>query len=221
MLNKLQLFTSILLLTSIIFTGCSSSKSTAFNHGLIQKRRYNKGLYVKAFQKKNKLNQTKRALVAAESNFKTDGEVIKSNPIEINNRLFAKAIIGELNQVNQRTFKKEKITPRTLKKAMAVVAKEASQETKSTAKELNPKVNEKEDAVESSGSGSGKSQLVALLLVIFVGVLGIHRFYLGYTLIGVIQLLTLGGCGIWSLIDLIMIITGDLKPMNGDYSETL
>lgn len=60
-----------------------------------------------------------------------------------------------------------------------------------------------------------KSQLVALLLVIFVGVLGIHRFYLGYTTIGIIQLLTLGGCGIWALIDLIRIITGDLKPADG------
>jgi len=68
---------------------------------------------------------------------------------------------------------------------------------------------------------SGKSQLVALLLVLFVGVLGIHRFYLGYTGIGIIQLLTGGGCGIWALIDLIMIITGDLKPKDGEYTTKL
>ncbi len=66
-----------------------------------------------------------------------------------------------------------------------------------------------------------KSQLVALLLALFVGGLGIHRFYLGYTGIGIIQLLTLGGLGIWSLIDLIMIITGDLEPKNGPYDTTL
>lgn len=65
--------------------------------------------------------------------------------------------------------------------------------------------------------GGGKSQLVALLLCIFVGTLGIHRFYLGYIGIGIIQLLTLGGCGIWTLIDLIMIITGDLKPKGSEY----
>lgn len=64
-------------------------------------------------------------------------------------------------------------------------------------------------------SGGSKSQLIALLLVIFVGGLGIHRFYLGYTTIGIIQLLTLGGCGIWALIDLIRIVTGDLKPADG------
>lgn len=67
----------------------------------------------------------------------------------------------------------------------------------------------------------GKSQLVALLLCIFLGGLGIHRFYLGYTGIGVIQLLTGGGCGIWALIDLIRIITGDLQPKGGSYDETL
>ena len=66
-----------------------------------------------------------------------------------------------------------------------------------------------------------KSQLVALLLCLFVGFIGIHRFYLGYIGIGVIQLLTAGGFGIWALIDLIMIITGDLKPMNGEYDKTL
>jgi hypothetical protein len=77
--------------------------------------------------------------------------------------------------------------------------------------------------LKRSGSAAGsKSQLVALLLVIFVGGLGIHRFYLGYTTIGIIQLLTLGGCGIWALIDLIRIITGDLKPADGsNYDPTL
>lgn len=66
-----------------------------------------------------------------------------------------------------------------------------------------------------------KSQLTALLICFFLGGIGIHRFYLGYTTIGIIQLLTLGGCGIWALIDLIMIITGDLKPNGGEYDKTL
>jgi len=74
---------------------------------------------------------------------------------------------------------------------------------------------------DSNSAAGGKSQLVALLLAFFVGVLGIHRFYLGHTGIGIIQLLTFGGFGIWALIDLILIITGDLKPKNGDYEKTL
>lgn len=70
------------------------------------------------------------------------------------------------------------------------------------------------------GSG-GKSQLVALLLCGFIGGLGVHRFYLGYTWQGIVQLLTLGGCGIWSLIDFIRICTGSLQPKNEDYAKTL
>lgn len=74
---------------------------------------------------------------------------------------------------------------------------------------------------ESQAPSGGKSQIVALILVIFLGVLGIHRFYLGYTGIGIIQLLTGGCCGVWAFIDLIRIITGDLQPNGGTYSETL
>lgn len=67
-----------------------------------------------------------------------------------------------------------------------------------------------------------KSQLIALLLVILVGTIGIHRFYLGYTTIGIIQILTLGGCGVWALIDLIRIVMGDLGPADGSaYDPTL
>jgi hypothetical protein len=73
---------------------------------------------------------------------------------------------------------------------------------------------------EMKRKGAGKDQLVAVLLCGFLGVLGIHRFYLGYTGIGIIQLLTLGGLGIWALIDLIRIITGDLKPKGGEYAKS-
>lgn len=69
--------------------------------------------------------------------------------------------------------------------------------------------------------GEGKSQLAALLLCFFLGGLGIHRFYLGYTWQGIVQLLTLGGLGIWVLIDFIRICTGDLKPKDGEYAKPL
>lgn len=67
----------------------------------------------------------------------------------------------------------------------------------------------------------GKSQLAAVLLCFFLGGLGIHRFYLGYTWQGVVQLLTAGGCGIWALIDFIRILVGDLGPKDGSYDKTL
>jgi hypothetical protein len=69
--------------------------------------------------------------------------------------------------------------------------------------------------------GGGKSQLVALLLCGFLGCFGVHRFYLGYTWQGIVQLLTLGGCGIWALIDFIRICTGSLQPRDSDYDVTL
>lgn len=58
--------------------------------------------------------------------------------------------------------------------------------------------------------------LVTLLLCWFLGVFGIHRFYTGHTMIGVLQLLTLGGCGIWTFIDFIIIIVGNYKDADGN-----
>ncbi len=46
-----------------------------------------------------------------------------------------------------------------------------------------------------------KNPMTALLLSIFCGTLGVDRFYIGDTGLGVGKLLTAGGCGIWALID--------------------
>ena len=63
-----------------------------------------------------------------------------------------------------------------------------------------------------------KDYMVALLLSIFVGQLGVDRFYLGYTGLGIAKLLTLGGFGIWWLIDLILLAQKKIKPADGsDY----
>lgn len=71
----------------------------------------------------------------------------------------------------------------------------------------------------AQGMGNSKSWTTALILVILLGGIGVHRFYLGYTGIGIAQILTLGGLGIWSLIDLIRIALRDLQPKNGSYSD--
>ena len=62
---------------------------------------------------------------------------------------------------------------------------------------------------------SDKSRLVALLLCFFLGYLGVHRFYVGKVGTGVLMIFTLGGLGIWYLIDLIMIAIGSFKDSNG------
>lgn len=60
-----------------------------------------------------------------------------------------------------------------------------------------------------------KDFLVALLLSIFVGYLGIDRFYLGYVGLGIAKLLTAGGCGVWTVIDIILIAMGKLPDATG------
>jgi TM2 domain-containing membrane protein YozV len=62
---------------------------------------------------------------------------------------------------------------------------------------------------------------LAAALCWFFGIIGVHRFYLGYTFIGILQIFTLGGLGIWTLIDFILILTGDLKPKKGSYKGTV
>jgi hypothetical protein len=88
-----------------------------------------------------------------------------------------------------------------------------------TEKKANVKQSNTNNDNNQATKSGGKSWIAALLLCIFLGELGIHRFYLGYTWQGIVQLLTLGGLGIWSLIDLIRIITKDLQPKNGHYTD--
>jgi TM2 domain-containing membrane protein YozV len=120
-----------------------------------------------------------------------------------------------VTNVEQRVFAAHPIETTT---TVATPATEQMSFNQQDVHQLESKAMENNAAEKQSG---GKSQLIALLLVILVGGLGIHRFYLGYTWQGVVQLLTGGGCGIWALIDLIRIITGDLKPKDGSYDKTL
>ena len=62
---------------------------------------------------------------------------------------------------------------------------------------------------------STKDWLVTLLLCFFGGALGVHRFYVGKIGTGIAQLLTCGGCGIWTLIDLIAICLGNFTDADG------
>ncbi len=62
---------------------------------------------------------------------------------------------------------------------------------------------------------SDKNRLLVSLLAFFFGVFGAHRFYVGKTGTAIVQLLTIGGLGIWSFIDFLIILFGEFTDADG------
>jgi len=81
---------------------------------------------------------------------------------------------------------------------------------------MQPQEMQPMQAQEMQQMNSEKDWTVTLILAILVGSLGIDRFYSGSILLGVLKLFTLGGLGLWWLIDLIMLVTGSYKDGNGN-----
>jgi hypothetical protein len=77
------------------------------------------------------------------------------------------------------------------------------------------------DQRNDAGTKPKKDRIItkkkAFLLAGILGVFGAHRFYLGYTEMGILEMLTLGGFFVLFFIDLIRIKTGKLKPKSKDY----
>ena len=62
---------------------------------------------------------------------------------------------------------------------------------------------------------SDKKMVPAALLCFFLGGLGVHRFYVDKIGTGILMIFTLGGLGIWLIIDFVMILTGSFKDKEG------
>ena len=67
------------------------------------------------------------------------------------------------------------------------------------------------DVANDNKEDSNDIDWTLFLVCLFVGNLGIHRFMMGDITNGILMLLTFGGCGIWTLIDLINIATGKMR----------
>jgi hypothetical protein len=118
---------------------------------------------------------------------------------------------GQPSETDAFAFAAADASPTARAKGRRRVRKVVEKSTPAPAAE--PAVSTDESVAE--GEQSDKSKIVAGLLGIFLGAYGVHRFYLGYTGIGLLMLFTLGGCGIWSLIDAIMVLVGKVPDVHG------
>lgn len=69
--------------------------------------------------------------------------------------------------------------------------------------------------METTNEISPKLRLATALFCGFFGFLGVHRFYVGKVGTGVLMILTMGGMGIWTVIDFIFIVLGQFRDKEG------
>lgn len=216
--------TLILAIGGLFIAQLFSSCNTSFD---ITKRRYNKGFFIDVSS--NEVKKTDKKNVAVNNNTPAE-KISPTAPVQISVTKNIALSIKEQQSIATLTASTDNkitatVTPRIarkINKALATYAMNEAQVEKNTSASVTEAAKDTKDSkATKSHKGGSKSQLVAVLLAFFLGGLGIHRFYLGYTWQGVVQLLTLGGCGVWALIDFIRILIGDLGPKDGDYDKTL
>ena len=82
--------------------------------------------------------------------------------------------------------------------------------------EICPKCGVRQRGSSIGRNDVGTNWLTLVLLSFFLGGLGVDRFYTGYIGLGILKLLTAGGCGVWWLVDFILIVSGKFRDANGN-----
>jgi TM2 domain-containing membrane protein YozV len=191
---------------ALVLSACSSNLTVA-------KRQYNKGWNISLgggkagqFERPTRLERVAQAEVQPEV-------APMQEPMALSEENAA-VLVASVASTAQAPSVAAKSAPTTAQKAVTKAAAKAVEKVQAAQSAPSEKKG------SASTSGSGHSQWIALALVLLLP--GIHRFYLGYYLEGVLFILTAGGCGIWWIIDLVRILTGDLGPADGSgYTEEI
>lgn len=219
MKNKIYAYSIVILVVSGLLASCSSeNKGVASN---FYKRKYNTGFFWNRPGKvvspvANKATRTEPNIAPTAISAAKKSSFIASQPV-------AASSTGQITaDNNQKSSVATKKVNNTIAFSPAVAANNNTSISSSIKNQTSSNSVSSVGQYHNGGGGGGgdcKSWIAALLLCFFLGGLGIHRFYLGYTWQGIVQLLTLGGCGIWALIDFIRIIMRTLPPNDGSYCD--
>ena len=205
---KKQLLLALVAITTLA-TSCQKSTVGYFNNS--------QAVSYKEAKKEAKIaTQT----IASEN---IDKEIVTASTEEAiaSTSILDKAVVENnvvVNETKQMVFAGQKVSSKEEFLALTPAKiKESTGKTLTFKEKIVLKSTQKQLKKNNTPVEGDKSHVAAILLSFFLGGLGIHRFYLGYTWQGVVQLLTLGGLGIWALIDFIRIIIKDLQPKDGSY----
>lgn len=207
-MKKIYLLTLIL----AIFASCSTTSDVVSNKR-IQKRKYTKGFNIKSqnnnhnLASKDQSSSVFSSEVSVENNDNTNTDLILASRegVIIEQSIANQTLRTELKNLNS-LLTKEKKSTKTNKSVDPVLLKDLKKKFKANKKEVKETV---KTLVKSTKKEpvSGNEKTVALVLLLLVGVLGIHKFYLGQIGAGILYLLTGGLCGIGLIIDLIKLLT--------------
>ena len=201
-MKKIYLLTLIL----AIFASCSTTSDVVSNKR-IQKRKYTKGFNIKS-QKKNNYNLAFKNQSSSEFSSKnnvnenSDLFLASKEGVIIGQTIANQTLRTELNNILINENKSNKIS----NVSNSVLVKDLKNELKSNKKEIRKAIK----TLAKSGVKApvtGQEKTIALVLLLCLGALGAHKFYLGQTGKGILYLFTGGLCGIGLIIDLIKLLT--------------